>query len=709
MSHQPKNIASVIKRAALFPFARCETFWLVASVSLFIFIFYRLRLYWELTHTDSRTVIFEFSKNPPPLTFVIGDSHTDFYVSAIVGLVAQLLLGLVLLFGRASKKGSQALRHLLYGMFGITFLALAALSATNHRLLLETVLGVWVYLVSYFFTSMLADPNQVTREVMSWTSTPDLLFILLSPTAGYVMYRFLSTRKTAYRGAVLFAAAVSFACDEYQESYYDWYDEQLETLGDKFDIAANYDWREGGIQDNPVLQVADVLYWYMTRERTELEKSERPPSESQMRSVGLVDPLFVAPHGATLGEDLRAAVSKRPIRSVINFVIESGSAENMIERGAEVMPFTSELMTRSISSRDHFTTMGVTIQAVASMFTGLYSSAYNFDKPGWNFPTLFSFLQDSGRDYKLFWVTSGSFRGFFPADLLRRNNSLQVWDMITLPQTRAAGQETFIRNELDAFDFFLKTLDDNPGDKPVGATYYYYATHYPYYTFGPKEEFLIQDTTRSLNRYLNALHLADKLIRRLVEHLEKTGKLEETLIVITGDHGEGFGDEPFHGTQTTNNVLKTPLIIFNPGLPARAISQPTSHVDILPTTLDALGIDYSPELFHGESLLRSELKRRFVMAANYYSDTAFIDSAGRKVVLKYLFGGCEEYEPGNDADAKPCDTESAAYQAGLSYRRYVNTIIPTYNAALKEGVTFEGKSHPTLGRFAKKAAPEDRS
>ena len=107
----------------------------------------------------------------------------------------------------------------------------------------------------------------------------------------------------------------------------------------------------------------------------------------------------------------------------------------------------------------------------------------------------------------------------------------------------------------------------------------------------------IYDSTVSYN---------DKHLGRLIEALEKKGIRDETMIVLTADHGEEHWENGRigHGSSVRNTVVAVPLIINYPPLFGKGV-RVTEGVDVLsvmPTILDALGADI-PERVQGESLL----------------------------------------------------------------------------------------------------------
>ena len=86
--------------------------------------------------------------------------------------------------------------------------------------------------------------------------------------------------------------------------------------------------------------------------------------------------------------------------------------------------------------------------------------------------------------------------------------------------------------------------------------------------------------------------------------LQRQGLLDNTLVIITSDHGEAFGDHRFfgHGNAVYLDEIGVPLVILSPGAPAgRVVVGPVSLRDLPATVLDQLGLaDGSP--FPGHSL-----------------------------------------------------------------------------------------------------------
>jgi arylsulfatase A-like enzyme len=101
-------------------------------------------------------------------------------------------------------------------------------------------------------------------------------------------------------------------------------------------------------------------------------------------------------------------------------------------------------------------------------------------------------------------------------------------------------------------------------------------------------------------QYAHRLEQVDREIGRL---LGAVGP--EALVVVCGDHGEGFGEHGFvaHGNRLYDELILTPLIFSGlRGVAPRVIHEQVSHIDLAPTILEALGLS-APSSWTGESLL----------------------------------------------------------------------------------------------------------
>ncbi len=116
-----------------------------------------------------------------------------------------------------------------------------------------------------------------------------------------------------------------------------------------------------------------------------------------------------------------------------------------------------------------------------------------------------------------------------------------------------------------------------------------------------------QDVRTELAAYEGSIAYIDHQIGSLMAELERRGDLGNTLVIITSDHGEHFGEHRLfgHGNSLYRQLLHVPLLILFPEkLPAgKRIGDIVSLRDIPATVLDILGLEVEAQ-FPGSSLVR---------------------------------------------------------------------------------------------------------
>jgi arylsulfatase A-like enzyme len=113
---------------------------------------------------------------------------------------------------------------------------------------------------------------------------------------------------------------------------------------------------------------------------------------------------------------------------------------------------------------------------------------------------------------------------------------------------------------------------------------------------------------RIAERYDAGIAAEDAAFGDVISWLKGRGLYDRALIIVTADHGEAFGEHNLaaHGVSTYQDQVHVPLLIKYPGVSqARIVTTPVSHIDILPTVLDTLGLPI-PAHLQGRSLRNFE-------------------------------------------------------------------------------------------------------
>jgi arylsulfatase A-like enzyme len=110
--------------------------------------------------------------------------------------------------------------------------------------------------------------------------------------------------------------------------------------------------------------------------------------------------------------------------------------------------------------------------------------------------------------------------------------------------------------------------------------------------------------TSNHDLYLSEVWGVDRQIGRLVDHLEARGRLDSTVIMVVGDHGEAFGVQgrEFHGTALDQPQTHIASLLFAPGVPPGVISFPASQQDIGSTLLNLLDVRVDFQRLSGRNL-----------------------------------------------------------------------------------------------------------
>ena len=116
--------------------------------------------------------------------------------------------------------------------------------------------------------------------------------------------------------------------------------------------------------------------------------------------------------------------------------------------------------------------------------------------------------------------------------------------------------------------------------------------------------------------YYGMVSMLDHHIGRVLDELDRLGLAEDTVVIVSCDHGEWLGDHGliFKGPIHYEGLLRVPLIVRGPGFaPGSVVADPVGTIDLAPTMLGAAGIAV-PDDMQGRPLLDGA--REYVLTEN---------------------------------------------------------------------------------------------
>jgi lipoteichoic acid synthase len=363
---------------------------------------------------------------------------------------------------------------------------------------------------------------------------------------------------------------------------------------------------------------------------------------------------------------VRASAARRP-PNVILVVLESVAARwtSLHNPTYETTPTLNVESARSHVFDSFYAHIGRSSNSLVAMLLSSYPkldfrelTAQYPDFPGTSLPEMFR-----SRGYRTAFITSSDLNWAGWREFLGRHGFEDVWDYHHLAcddLLSSWGVED--RCMIDAIVDFVA----DARARPFFLTAWTTQTHNPYDTSpGAPQLDLLRERTPDdweLGRYLNILHETDRHLARLFDVVRRSGLEQDTLVVITGDHGQAFGyphETYIQGRTVYEEDVHVPLMFWFPRAYRSAARSKTvgSHVDLAPTIAELIGFPPAPD-WQGRSLFDARHPHR---AYFYVAEDQFrlgVREAGWKYIYSLRDGREELY----DLDRDPMEQRNVAGQ-----------------------------------------------
>ena len=437
-----------------------------------------------------------------------------------------------------------------------------------------------------------------------------------------------------------------------------------------------------------------------------------------------------------------AGAPKRP--NVLLIVLDTVRADHMSLYGyaRQNTPILTDLARESVVFDDAVAASDMTLSSHGSMFTGLYPSWHRAhlipvgDPPPLDpsFRTLAEILSGNGyttmavlancaylrpvfrldQGFQLYdvrtpvsGVEDGRFsylrdfiypvlKSWFSATDLERGfrRADQITDdgLHILQAMREASAPFFLNlNYMDAHDPYLPPApyrDFFPGRNPVFPNH---RIHELRRALARSEQpsTLAADLAHITSQYDGAIAYLDAEVGRLLNGLKEAGQYDNTLIIVTSDHGEALGERSAlgHPESVHRELVGVPLLIKYPrstGVAAHRVNSPVSGVDLLPTILDVAGIPIPPNL-HGESLRSLNPDSGRLVISESFPDSLSRLRGRRDLVQRALYQGTRKLVVSTSGQTELYDLAADPRESRNLYRSGDPTA-STLNAALQSWI-----------------------
>jgi lipoteichoic acid synthase len=324
-----------------------------------------------------------------------------------------------------------------------------------------------------------------------------------------------------------------------------------------------------------------------------------------------------------LPEEASLASTGSEKRNVVMIFLEStrAKATTPYNEGLETTPFMDELAKSSLLVEQAYTVVPHTHNAITATTCGVEPPLDRWGtmmlgavSDSVHSTCLTELLEEQGYRSVFFMSHEPTFER--SPDIIKNLGyeefySTEDMDKEGFEQTNYFGYEDDIM--LEPSEEWLKEHKD----EPFLATYLTSAPHHDY--LAPQERYGRKEFTDNdlVNRYLNSVRNQDFFLKNLFEQYKKLGLYEDTVFVILGDHGEGFGehDRFQHNSVPYQEGLRIPMLVHDPRQfqDGATLSGPVNQLDILPTVADLLGYEIDGGDYSGGSFLRPLSKNRTFM------------------------------------------------------------------------------------------------
>ena len=274
------------------------------------------------------------------------------------------------------------------------------------------------------------------------------------------------------------------------------------------------------------------------------------------------------------------------------------------------------------SPRNSCSTGNNEMSGMISLYSIYNTCTANNYKENTYFESIFNLFNNKG--YKTFSAHNYTEHYYYRNEIHTNMGSSKYYGVEDLGISYSNQYKNWSSDE-DFMDEVLNILDKDYSDGKFMTWLTTVSSHQPYYYSSKEGDKYLNlyedlDMRKDLKRYKSKLKILDNALGILLEGLESRGILNDTVIVMYGDH------YPYGlSTDTINSVLdydtaidyeaeRTPFVIYNSEIESKIFDEYTSYINILPTIANLFDLEFDPRLYMGTDLLSEDYESLVVFA-----------------------------------------------------------------------------------------------
>lgn len=309
----------------------------------------------------------------------------------------------------------------------------------------------------------------------------------------------------------------------------------------------------------------------------------------------------------------------------LNILIIGVDAWRFDMLNAVVAPNMTQFAQNALVFKQHFSGGDATGPGVFTLFYGLPATYWTSMQEQHRGPVLLDELQKHNYQMKI----------LASAGLTLPPFNKTVFQAVKNLRLKVPGEGPYER-DLEITKEFKQFMDTRDPKKPFFSFLFYDSSHSycavknDINPFHPSvkncDRLTLTNTTNPVpyfNRYRNAVHLVDIEVGKVLAYLKAHDLLDNTVVIITGDHGEEFNDNHLgywgHTSNFTRFQTQTPLVVYWPGKKPANYSHLTMHFDLAPTLMEkVLGCKTPADQYSmGHSLFATDKTYPYLIIGSY--------------------------------------------------------------------------------------------